>query len=408
MFRNFKGLRKELYILFIGRLVTNMGSMIFPMLTLILNQKLNLNASTIANYMIIYSLISFPVSLLSGKLADYFNKRNIIVICDLLSVSLYLVCFVIPFSFNTVVILSVASLFQTAEWSSYDTLISDFTLPSQRDKAYSLNYMGANLGLVLAPTIGGLLFKNHLNLCFLINAFSILTSTLLIFFGIKNVSKSYSKEDENKYEEAISDNTSALNYIFNRKTLIYYILFTVLYETVYMQYNCLMPLDLAKTFGEDGAAIFGTYSSLNCLTVVLFTTSITVLLNKKTETKKLLLSSVLVVSGYLIFIIFTSNILIGYLAIVIFTFGEITNTVGSRPFLSKRIPASHRGRITSIITVTSAIVTTLSQKAISSLWDLDSKYAWTLTFMLAFIAMLTLFFLSINDKKEFKDLYKNN
>lgn len=44
----YRGLRKELYILFIGRIMTNMGSMIWPMFTLILNRKLGLNATVIA------------------------------------------------------------------------------------------------------------------------------------------------------------------------------------------------------------------------------------------------------------------------------------------------------------------------------------------------------------------------
>ena len=38
MFKQYKGLRKELYVLFFGRVMTNLGSMIWPMLTLILNK----------------------------------------------------------------------------------------------------------------------------------------------------------------------------------------------------------------------------------------------------------------------------------------------------------------------------------------------------------------------------------
>jgi len=45
----YRGLRKELYILFIGRMMTNMGSMIWPMFTLILSKKLGLSAGTIAS-----------------------------------------------------------------------------------------------------------------------------------------------------------------------------------------------------------------------------------------------------------------------------------------------------------------------------------------------------------------------
>ena len=38
-FSQYRGLRREIYILCFGRVVTNLGSMVWPMLTLILSQK---------------------------------------------------------------------------------------------------------------------------------------------------------------------------------------------------------------------------------------------------------------------------------------------------------------------------------------------------------------------------------
>lgn len=44
MFGQYRGMRRELYILFWGKAATNMGAMIWPMLTLILSNKLGMNA----------------------------------------------------------------------------------------------------------------------------------------------------------------------------------------------------------------------------------------------------------------------------------------------------------------------------------------------------------------------------
>ena len=44
----YKGLRRENYILCFGRLVTAMGAMVRPMLTMILSQKLGMNAVQVA------------------------------------------------------------------------------------------------------------------------------------------------------------------------------------------------------------------------------------------------------------------------------------------------------------------------------------------------------------------------
>ena len=182
----YRGLRKELYILFIGRIMTNMGSMIWPMFTLILNRKLGLNATIIAACMVIFSLINLPISLIGGKLADKLNKKNIIVVCDLISIASFVYCSIVPVTITSIAIFAVASLFQTIEWPSYDALVADFSTSRDRDRAYSLSYLGTNLGLVLSPTLAGFLFENHLNLAFLINGISIALSTALIFFRINN------------------------------------------------------------------------------------------------------------------------------------------------------------------------------------------------------------------------------
>lgn len=48
IFKQYKGLRRELYVLFFGRIVTSLGAMIQPLLTLILSSKLHFDAASIA------------------------------------------------------------------------------------------------------------------------------------------------------------------------------------------------------------------------------------------------------------------------------------------------------------------------------------------------------------------------
>ena len=79
-------MRKELYILFWGRVVTNMGALIWPMMTLILKNKLGYSASQIASILILLGIAQLPCTLIGGKLADRFNKRNLIIICDMVAV----------------------------------------------------------------------------------------------------------------------------------------------------------------------------------------------------------------------------------------------------------------------------------------------------------------------------------
>lgn len=76
IFKQYKGLRPELYILFWGRVVTNMGALIWPMLTLILKNKLGYTAGEAANLILLVGIFMLPATLLGGRMADRFNKKN--------------------------------------------------------------------------------------------------------------------------------------------------------------------------------------------------------------------------------------------------------------------------------------------------------------------------------------------
>ena len=407
MFKQYKGLRKELYVLFIGRIMTNLGSMIWPMLTLILNKKIGMNASEVANCLLVFSLVAIPTSLLGGKLTDKFNKKNIIVFCDFISVVFYILCGFMPMSFITVVLIAIAALFQTIEWPAYDALVADFSLPKDRQRAYSLSYLGANFGLMLSPTIGGILFNNYLNVAFFINGLSILSSTLLIMFLIKDTSREESIEDFNEYEVELDNNTNVLKYLFSNNVLTIYLIAMVLYGTVYHQFSFLGPLEMANQYGEYGSVLYGTLSSLNCITVVLLTSFITKLLSNIVDISKCILGAFAVGIGLFIFKLFLQYTFMPYVAIVIFTIGEIISTLGQSPFVSKRIPANYRGRITSVINVFTNIAISLITKIVGGIYEYKGSInAWLIVYFLALISILLLIIVKIIDKKKYSSLYK--
>ena len=78
--------------------VLGMGSLIWPLLTLILENKLGYDATLIAGISFAMSILQFPMLLLGGRLADKRNRKNVIVICDLVTVVCYIICGLIPLS----------------------------------------------------------------------------------------------------------------------------------------------------------------------------------------------------------------------------------------------------------------------------------------------------------------------
>lgn len=403
----YKGLRKELYILLIGRVMTNMGSMIWPMFTLILNQKLGLNATVIAACVIIYSMVSLPISLIGGKLADRLNKKNIIVVCDLVSIASFIYCSLVPVTLSSIIVFSVASLFQTVEWPSYDALVADFSTSKDREKAYSLSYLGANLGLVLSPTLAGFLFNNHLNLAFLINGIAIALSTVLIFFRIKDVHREKDQDAASGYEADLDSKASAFSFILRNRVVLLFILSSALANGVYAMYNYLMPLDMGMTYAERGSVLFGSMTSVNCIVVVTCTALITRLFGKVRETGKMLIGEGLIITGYLIFLLFIRQTWLCFVAITVFTFGEIFNTLSSSPFLTRRIPASHRGRILAVMNVVCGLSSSAIQLLVGMLYDRrGSTTAWSAIIAVGITEILIVAVMAVFDRKDYPDLQR--
>ncbi len=63
----YKNLGREIYILFFGRIVTSMGALIWPLMTLILKNKMGYDATFIAILSMGMSILQFPMLLLGGK-----------------------------------------------------------------------------------------------------------------------------------------------------------------------------------------------------------------------------------------------------------------------------------------------------------------------------------------------------
>ncbi|MCR5254857.1 MAG: MFS transporter [Acetatifactor sp.] len=405
LFSQYRGLRKEIYILFIGRIVTNLGSMVWPVLTLILNAKLGLDATKVAVVSILAGLCQLPFGLLGGKFADKYNKKNIIVICDIISIFFYILCGIVPLTLWSIVLLLIGSTFQSIEGPSYDALMADLAPTKDREKAYSLQYLGMNIGLVASPTIAGLLFKNYLWLSFIISGVAIGVSTILIFFFIKDITPTYDP-DKSSYQNA-KEGANIFTVMKENKLIVFFIIFMALYSGAYNQYGFLMPINLAAIHGEgSGALIYGSISSLNCIVVVIFTPILTKLFSKVWSTGKNLIGEMLVAVGYGVFLIFLGHIPAYYLAIVLFTWGEIMEAIVFGPYISSRIPESHRGRFNGVSTVLNTLIINVVMLLSGMVYDnFGSTSAWVFVLSVLGVAIFCGIILVFADRKVYRELY---
>ncbi len=405
LLNQYRGLRREIYILAFGRMVTNLGSMIWPVMTMILSQKLGFSAAEISYFFVGSSLIMLPASLIGGKLTDRFNKKWLIVCCDCVSILCFLLCAAIPLGIGTILFFVFAGVLQSVEHPAYDALFADLSTTQDRERAYSLEYLGGNLGLVLSPTIAGLLFKDYLWLSFLISGVSIALSTVLIATRVRDVSPVEDLSEEAAYQEK-KDGASVFAIFRENPILILYLLCGTLYSAAYRQYTFIMPLDMAAVHGDTGAVIFGTVSSLNCIIVVLFTPLITRLFASVRDTGKMLTSRLLIFAGYGLFLLLLGFVPGYYMAMLIFTWGEIFDVLGGGPYLSTRVPASHRGRINGLLSVAFVLVVGCIDLAVGQIYDrAGSIWAWALILTVTLLSAAATILLKAMDKKAFPKLY---
>ena len=407
------GLKREIYILFVGKLVTAMGSFVWPMLTFFLTTKLGLSDGMSTLLIATASVLSFPAALLGGKLADRFSRRSIILLFDCNTVSLYLLAAVLPLTIGTAGILFLAGLFQTIESPAYDALNSDFSTTQQREKAYSLSYLGFNLGFIVGASLSGILFENHLRLAFCVNGLSIFVSTILIFFFV-HTKNAISEDKENllesysEYELPVDEKLPVLNILRQRPVLIGMLLTGCFASMPSLLVGILLPLQLKDAMGEAGATIYGYLNSLNGFVVIAFTPILTILLKRFTEIPKAALGVLLYVVG-IFFFSQNGAVFILFVGMFILTLGEVVTVLGINPYNSRRIPASHRGRIGGLSSVVHSIFSSLTQYLISGILFLTGSNYWLIWMIFVsfgLFAAVLYAFMYRPDRRTFPKLYE--
>ena len=314
---------------------------------------------------------------------------------------------------GTAVLLFLAGLFQTIESPAYDALNADYSTSKQREKAYSLSYLGFNLGYIVGASLAGILFENFMRLSFALNGVAIFISTMLITFFVhrKNaISEDTASMEENysEYEMPVEESRSVVSVLKERSVLIRMLLIGCAASMPAILVGVLLPLQLKDGLAEAGATLYGYLNSLNGFVVIAFTPIFTVALRKITEIPKCVIGLLLFSAGIALFSAGNLTAVL-FAGMFVFTLGEVITVLGSNPYASRRIPASHRGRVGGISTVVHSIFSSLTQYLISFMLILTkSNYLmiWLIFIGFAVIAAALYALQYKADKRTFPKLYE--
>lgn len=396
----YRGLPREIYIIFFARVINAVGAFVWPMMTLILTKKIGLSTAEAGFWIAASGVLAMPASLLGGKLTDTLGRKTVLLLCEGTAVLMFGACGFVEPSMTMVYLMMGAGVFFMMADPAHSSMIADLTTTENRAGAYSLSYLGFNLGFAIGPIIGGMLFENHLHWFFLGDAFTGILSLLLVFFFIKEtIHTTYEENEQPERQAEAREEGSIWSILLRRPVLIWFALFALGYNFVYSQWGFLLPMHVEAMNPGQGAALYGKLAALNGFTVILFTPLITKGFHNLREIQKIVIGGIGYVIGFgmLGFVESTPAFI---LACFIITLGEIIVTISFMPFLANHTPASHRGRMNAVLPLVMGLGFTFGPMIVGSLIPhFAISGTWKIIALVAILSTLAMQVLDTFDSK---------
>lgn len=389
----YSGLPRSIYILFIVRIVNTMGNFVYPFLTLFLTERLGLTMKEAGTYFMIVAPAQALGTLIGGKLTDILGRLHMYIVLQFMVVCCLIPCGLVGNSMWVVWLLSLSNFFSGAAMPANSAMVNDLTNKDNRKQAFSLLYLGVNIGFTIGPTIAGFLFRNYTRWIFWGNAITIVCSLILLSLFVKEtlpdkeeVLNSFDIKDDESAEEG-----NVLQVLMRRPVLMFFLIGKTIFAIIYSSIGFVIPMQFTKVFGIDaGPKNFGIFMSFTALIVILFTVPLTdITINKKAITN-LCIAGVFYAFGFGM-LGFIKSFILFLFAGFLFTIGEILDVTNSGVYVANHCPITHRGRFNSLITLIACIGTVVGPYIFGWLIELfDVRIFWVICFV---VCILCVFFL---------------
>jgi MFS family permease len=395
LFGVYRGLPKPLYTLFVVTVVNSVGIFVFPFMTLYLTGRLGMSQGDAGTFMFIISMIYIPANFIGGKLADWRGRKRLMVITQLLSAAMYIPCGFAVFSKYVPALILVSVFFDGLTDPARSAMMTDLTTPENRRTAFSLTYLGHNIGFATGSLIAGFLFEHATSWLFWGNAIAVFAATAIVALNVPETKPTQAQIDatigSGSTEEAHKGNLAEA--LLSRPFLIVFTMITTWYGFVYAQHRFALPLQAKATFGIAGAALFGSCMTLNATLVILLSTPVLALTKKWKPINAVALAGVFYAAGFGMIGI-SHNVLLLYVSTILWTLGEIVNATNEGAYVANHTPISHRGRFNAVLPIIGGIGWTISPPVIGRLMDRNGvSSVWPLIGAISAAAALLLWIL---------------
>ena len=398
LFSSYYGLPKSVFILFIVRVINCIGSFVYPFLTMFLTIKLGYSEER-AGFFVTAVFIAGAVGLLSGgKLADRFGRKKIFIMLSTASALIFIVCAFLDKSSAIPWLIIISNLFLSGVLPCINAMITDLADPEKRKAAFSLIYLGTNLGVAIGPVIAGFLFNNFIKLIFLLDGVTTLISLIPVLIFVKEtipVRNKFVEVNNNGSSTEKIEKGNVLMILFRRPTLIMFALISLIYTFVYSQNYFSLPLYLNLNFGERGPKVYGTLMSTNAIVVILLTIFLINIMKNTKPIINIAFAGILYAIGFGVIYLITNEIFLIF-STIIWTVGEIIQTINTNVYVANNSPVTHRARFSGIIAFITDIGFIASPIVMGYfIKRYGAQNVWPLVFILAIAAAIFMYILYI-------------
>ncbi len=381
----YRGLEKPIYVLTLARIINAVGGVVMNMLSTILAITYSYEEGEISKLLTILSIITLPSIFIGSKLADILNRKKMIVFSYLTIATIYITASFLELGVTQIALMFAAQVLFILTSPTSNALISDFAKSEDRARAYSLLYLGINLGYALAPTIGAYLVVRSLDYMLYVNASTLTISAIVIATFIPSKPKQLEEHRSNVFSDE-NKKVSLFTVLRETPAILVFTTAYLLLAICHAQFNFGLPMQLINMFGDEvGAKNFGYIATMNCIICVAATPYITTISYRLGKVNVFASAGVTFALSFVIFA-FAPNFTAFAIANLVYTLGEVAMASNGNAIMSTLAPETHRGRVMGLSTISSEVGRMLG---FSIMGTLVTYFDYTIGWLVLMLAPLT-------------------
>ncbi|MBF9014980.1 MULTISPECIES: MFS transporter [unclassified Oceanispirochaeta] len=392
----YRGLPVPVYVLFVSRIINRMGDFVSIFLTLYLSRYLGFSEKQTGLILSLVGLSMMSGALLGGKLTDLAGRKKIMLGLQAMAAASVLICGFIPDSPALPGLLILFTFFNGAVRPVNTALLTDLTTQKNRAAAFSLLYLGINIGISAGPILAGFLFNNYRRWIFWGDGLTTLLTILLILILIPEPEECSGKTEAGEHVEE----GSSLKALLGRPILAIYTILSIFSALIYAQTTFTLPLQMLHVFDEKGPRLFGLIMSFNAVVVLIVTPLQNYYMKDIRPLRRIALGQVLYSLGFGLLIVPVHTLSWFFFSTFIWTCGEVLDATNSGVFVANHSPRNHRGRFNSFFLISKGAGRSLAP-LISGLVleSLGISYIWGLCLFLGFFLFMAMNSLDKKDQR---------